>query len=506
MADQRGTLTIDASSFGGVNFDTYISDYFADLTDGSYKFYGGTPDSAFGSTFYMNGDQIAYSYEEGGAASASTVLFEGTDFAYDFLHYGPGFGHGISGTLSAISFGDWTDSTTGTQGNGEAGLVTGLDTELSISGFDLAVAPGTGPTDNPLSNLFNAAQAGDAATLDGFVDEYAQNFIGSEGADSFTGGDFNDVFTGNGGADSFDGGDGVDTAEFAGAAADWTVTENENGSWTVSNGTDSTTVANAEIAKFDDANFDFRTGEWTETNFAPEALALDHTVVKENAAAHTLVGTLSAVDPEGDAFTWAVTGDAAEYFVVEDGKLYTTAPLDHEEAGAHKVTVTATDTYGNVATETFRVTVQDVRESIEGTKGDDVVRGTSGGDLLKGLAGDDLLLGRKGSDVLLGGSGDDTFRFNTQIGTDVDTIKAFSVGHDVVELDRDIFKALGKNISDDEFVVGKAAKTEDQHLIYNSKTGELFYDADGSGDKDAVHFATLDTGMKLTADAFVIHI
>ena len=47
-----------------------------------------------------------------------------------------------------------------------------------------------------------------------------------------------------------------------------------------------------------------------------------------------------------------------------------------------------------------------------------------------------------------------------------------------------------------------AAIDGNDFIIYNSATGELFYDADGSGAGAQVRFATVTAGTALTASEF----
>ncbi|GHC63379.1 calcium-binding protein [Neogemmobacter tilapiae] len=222
MAAAANTLTIDATALDGIHFNTYIADYFAGLSGGTQKFYGGTPDAAFGQTYYMNGDQSVYRFKTGEPAvdSPKAVLVGGDEIAYDFIHHGAANGHGFSGTIDSITFGNWIEgTTTGTQGNGDAGLVTGFENQLILSGFNLVTAVGTGPGTNnlvhTLHNLLRTGKAlGDAEGIGIYdiIDDYSLAFNGSAGQDTVNGFAFDDVLKGNAGADVLRGFGGDDQA------------------------------------------------------------------------------------------------------------------------------------------------------------------------------------------------------------------------------------------------------------------------------------------------------
>ena len=134
-------------------------------------------------------------------------------------------------------------------------------------------------------------------------------------------------------------------------------------------------------------------------------------------------------------------------------------------------------------------------------------KGNSLNNIIEGNSGDNRLNGDRGNDTLTGGAGSDTFVFKSALNgaTNVDTITDFTVGTDTIELARSVFSALSTGALDsDAFQVGSAAVDASDRIIYDSATGDLFYDADGSGAGAAVRFATLSTGLTLTASDFVI--
>ncbi len=90
-----------------------------------------------------------------------------------------------------------------------------------------------------------------------------ENANGGSGNDTITGNQGANVLRGNAGNDVLDGGDGSDTAVFAGNRADYTITRNANGSYTITDttaGRDGTdTLSNIEQARFADQTFALNT-------------------------------------------------------------------------------------------------------------------------------------------------------------------------------------------------------------------------------------------------------
>jgi len=129
--------------------------------------------------------------------------------------------------------------------------------------------------------------------------------------------------------------------------------------------------------------------------------------------------------------------------------------------------------------------------------------GGAGNDTLEGGAGNDVLGGGSGVDLLTGGDGNDQFVFASKLAPDADLISDFTDG-DMLFLQGSIFTALGATgpLDPNAFVLGTAATTAAQHLIYDSALGKLYYDADGSGAGAQVLVANLTNHAALDAGDF----
>lgn len=136
----------------------------------------------------------------------------------------------------------------------------------------------------------------------------------------------------------------------------------------------------------------------------------------------------------------------------------------------------------------------------------DRLTGTSGNDLIEGKAGDDMLWGKEGSDVLIGGAGKDAFTFDTKLGPkNVDIIVDFDVANDTIRLNDTIFTKLDHgNLKASAFVLDDHAHDRSDRILYDQDTGFLFYDKDGTGSSQAVHFATIENKAALTFADFLV--
>jgi Ca2+-binding RTX toxin-like protein len=127
--------------------------------------------------------------------------------------------------------------------------------------------------------------------------------------------------------------------------------------------------------------------------------------------------------------------------------------------------------------------------------------------IITGNAGNNVLNGSTGKDTLTGAGGADHFFFSTALGaSNVDSITDYSVASDTIRLENSIFTAVGATgtLAASAFRIGASAADSTDRIIYNPTTGALLYDADGSGAKAAVQFATLDDGLALTRADFLI--
>jgi serralysin len=139
-----------------------------------------------------------------------------------------------------------------------------------------------------------------------------------------------------------------------------------------------------------------------------------------------------------------------------------------------------------------------------------VITGNGAANTLNGGGGIDTLAGGRGNDKLTGGAQADYFVFNAALSaaSNRDTITDYSAA-DTIRLENAIFTAFtatGTIKADAFHAAAGATGAHDatDRVVYNTTTGALYYDKDGSGGAAATHFATLSNHAALTYADFQI--
>jgi Ca2+-binding RTX toxin-like protein len=221
-------------------------------------------------------------------------------------------------------------------------------------------------------------------------------------------------------------------------------------------------------------------------------LANDHIIQGETAKDYVLTfkGYGFTYHASGSVTGGTVTSLSEEYLGL---KLYSFTGL--------KVGVTAL--YGRVLakdSDGFLGLLLAKNDKIYGSQHNDYLKGYAGKDLLKGGGGNDTLAGGDGSDTLYGGGGEDAFIFKVKDGGS-DHISDFSSRSDKIHIDW----AGGKSgVGLGNFVYGPQALDPEDRVIYDSASGRIYFDPDGTGYKPQILLAKVKSGLGLTDDNFLL--
>lgn len=158
----------------------------------------------------------------------------------------------------------------------------------------------------------------------------------------------------------------------------------------------------------------------------------------------------------------------------------------------------------------LRVDGNALANAIVGNSASNRLAGLDGDDIIYGGGGNDRIFGGNGKDSLTGGSGADIFYFATKlVAANVDRIIDFTHGEDTIALNNNVFAALQINgvLANSAFRSNTTGNAGDKYdrIIYESDTGKLFYDADGTGSKPGIHFATLNSHLDVRYSDFLIY-
>jgi hypothetical protein len=287
--------------------------------------------------------------------------------------------------------------------------------------------------------------------------------FGEAGHDTLIGGARGETLVGGAGRDALDGGAGFDFASYQDASAG--VTAN---------------LADAVL----------NTGEALGDEYVSiEGLigSAHRDVLSGNAGSNTIDGRAGADHMAGgagnDTYIVDNAGDRVQELVgqgTDTIRSSSTFALQSAGAGVERLFLTGT---GN----------------INGT-GDGFANRITGND------GANVLDGRAGRDALTGDQGADTFRFTAPVSVlNSDRIVDFSVADDTISLENAAFVGLPVGaLAAGAFRIGAAAGDANDRIIYNSGSGALLFDRDGTGPIAAVQFAVATAGLALASNDFVV--
>lgn len=145
-------------------------------------------------------------------------------------------------------------------------------------------------------------------------------------------------------------------------------------------------------------------------------------------------------------------------------------------------------------------------EKLVGSARGDTLSGDGEANEIDGGKSGDTLNGGGGADTLTGGGGADRFVFDAKLGGGADTITDFKSGSDSIRLDGDVFGLDTGKLAGALFAANALgeATTEDQRIVYDTETGALFFDENGSKEGGAVQFAALSADPTLKAGDFLV--
>ena len=226
--------------------------------------------------------------------------------------------------------------------------------------------------------------------------------------------------------------------------------------------------------------------------------ALDN-VLTGNSAANTLNGGLGSDTLNG--------GKGSDLYIVDNA-----GDVVREAVNSGVDTVSSSINY--TLTDNVEKLILTGGSNLSATGNDlaNTLTGNSADNSLVGRVGNDTLDGGLGNDILIGGAGNDVFAFSSTLNaaTNTDKVVDFSSG-DKLALSQLIFSQAGPvgTLSSSLFVAGAGLTTgqdADDRVVYNTTTGNLYYDADGSGAGASILFAQLGTSVHPTLTAAVIQV
>ncbi|QAU35555.1 M10 family metallopeptidase C-terminal domain-containing protein [Janthinobacterium sp. 17J80-10] len=355
--------------------------------------------------------------------------------------------------------------------DGGAGIDV-LDYRLQTGGVNANLLTGTASNDgsgsiDTLANFENMIGGTGSDTLTG--DAGNNRIEGLSGNDNIDGGDGADTLIGGLGADTINGGNGVDMLDYTSTGTSVTVNLLAG---TASDGSGTDTVLNVE-------NINGGSGADTLIGDAGNN-RIDGSFGSDSLSGgdgnDTLIG--------GTGFDTLNGGNGID---LVDYTAMTGAVTVNLGTGTASDSTGGTDTLLNV-------------EYVNGGAAGDTLIGNAANNRIEGRNGNDTITGAAGSDTLIGGAGNDVFRFVTTADGS-DTLSDFTSGTDTIAVVAGNFGlTAGAAVT---LLSGASTPTVSgagAEFLYNTTSGALFFDRDGTGSTyAATQIATLAGSKTLVA-------
>ena len=399
-----------------------------------------------------------------------------------------GTGNGANNVLTGNSGANQLDGLVGADTMAGGG---GNDTFIVDNGLDQVIElAGGGTTDTVRSSIsYTLAAEVENLILTGAA---AINGAGNGLANTITGNDANNVLTGGLGADTLKGGLGDDT-------------------YVVDNVGDTVSDVAGQGTDIVLSSVTYTLGAATENLNLTGTNAINAT---GNLFANTLNGNGGANTLDGGGGADTMNGGLGNdtYIVDNVGDVVLETSI---LGGTDQVESTVTFTLGSNVENLYLLgasaisgTGNGLGNTLVGNGAANVLNGLAGDDYLQGEGGNDQLRGGLGNDGLQGGAGNDGFYFESALViANVDAIVDFTAADDTIFLDDAVFTALAAGaLAAGAFRLGTSALDADDRILYDSATGQIFYDSDGSGGGSSAILVAVNVSLSaMTHLDFVVY-
>ncbi|MGB8813152.1 MAG: FG-GAP-like repeat-containing protein [Paracoccaceae bacterium] len=429
-----------------------------------------------------------------------------TGGAGDTVHGGTGDDRLLAVGAGGFYYGDDGNDTL-VRGTGISTLYGGsgidlLDLRAYAGNYSVNMTMGLSSLATEIFNGFENIIMGNGSNIVGGTN-VANTMTGGTNTDDLSGGDGNDILIGGAGNDTLKGDAGNDTLN-GGTGIDRMIGGADNDTYVVDAAGD--VIIEAAGAGTNDrvlANVSYALAAGVEVEVLAASNAALTTAINlnGNALAQTIAGNAGAnVLASGTGVADRLYG----YGGNDIYRVYNVGDLVFEAAGGgtdDRVIAYVNYTLAaGVAVEMLATSNAALTTAINLT-------GNALAQSLIGNAGANRLNGLGGVDALTGGAGADVFVFTAALAGNLDQITDYTVAADQIEIDSAIFAALPLGaLAVTAFTanLSGAATTAAQRIIYETDTGLLWYDADGSGLGAGIRFADLAAGLTMTAAEFMV--